>query len=70
VELPEDETFEGGLRVSRELRNVKVLIPWLLVQPILDAVVGANGECDVEEVDRTGQFRVGPSNAVDFHIPF
>ena len=50
-ELAEDEALECGLWVGRELRNVVVFIAFLFEEEVGDAVVGVDGECDVEEVD-------------------
>ena len=51
ADLAEDEAFKGGFGMCRKLRDVQVLVPGFLEEAILDAVVGVDGECDVEEVD-------------------
>jgi len=51
ADLAEDESLESGFWVCRQFRDIEMLVPLLLVEAVLDAVVGVNGECDVEEVD-------------------
>ena len=51
IELAKDEALESGRWMGGELGDVKMLVPLLLVEPVLDAIVGVDGECDVEEID-------------------
>ena len=70
MELAEDEALEGGSWVGGDLRDVEMLVALFFVKPVLDPVVGVNGECDVEEVDCAREVGVCPSDAVNFHVRF
>ena len=51
AELAVNKAFKGGLWVGGETWDVQVLVPFLFVEAVLNAVIGVDGKCDVEEVD-------------------